>query len=175
MERLTSRQQRHSLSERSESEMFLGESTVAGDVRGRATVRHVTPYLFVTKEVIYSESVLLHGLEKSDTAWDIIATMPYFLRAIEESTGIDEQRLRQLKRVLEKEEAKERGRAASESTFKRRASGLLLEAQRIGIAAEISEEASEASLVRQLEDDFQAPTRVSVLPGRERAWSAART
>lgn len=36
----------------------------SGRGRGAATVRQVTPYLFVTKEVIYSETVLLHGLER---------------------------------------------------------------------------------------------------------------
>jgi energy-coupling factor transporter ATP-binding protein EcfA2 len=38
---------------------------IEGNARGRATLRHVTPYLFVTKEVIDSETVLLHGLEKA--------------------------------------------------------------------------------------------------------------
>jgi hypothetical protein len=61
--------------------------------------------MFVTKEVIYSESVLLHGLEKADKARDIIATMPYFLRVTDEATAMDEQRLRQLQRALDKQEA----------------------------------------------------------------------
>ena len=42
----------------------LGGEGDASAGRGRATVRHVTPYLFVTKEVIDSETVLLHGLER---------------------------------------------------------------------------------------------------------------
>lgn len=41
-----------------------GEADASGGGRGKATVRHVTPYLFVTKEVIYSETVLLHGLRR---------------------------------------------------------------------------------------------------------------
>jgi energy-coupling factor transporter ATP-binding protein EcfA2 len=45
-----------------------GEADGSGGGRGKATVRNVTPYLFVTKEVIYSETVLLHGLEKVDKA-----------------------------------------------------------------------------------------------------------
>ena len=60
------------------------EADMSNGGRGRATVRHVTPYLFVTKEVIYSETVLLHGLEKADKARDILASMPYFLRVNDE-------------------------------------------------------------------------------------------
>ena len=84
---------------------IASESDATGG-RGRATVRHVTPYLFVTKEVIYSESTLLHGLEKADKARDIVAAMPYFLRATDEASAADERRLRQLQRALEKEEAR---------------------------------------------------------------------
>ena len=75
-----------------------GEPDASGNARGRATIRHVTAYMFVTKEVIYSEAVLLHGLEKADRARDIVATMPYFLRATDEASAIDERRLRQLQR-----------------------------------------------------------------------------
>ena len=84
----------------------LGGEPDEVSARGRATVRHVTPYMFVTKEVIYSESTLLHGLEKADKARDIVAAMPYFLRVTDEASAIDERRLRHLQRALEKEEAR---------------------------------------------------------------------
>ncbi|WP_029007243.1 DUF3732 domain-containing protein [Azospirillum halopraeferens] len=129
---------------------LIGDPDTAAGGRGRATVRHVTPYLFVTKEVIYSESVLLHGLEKADKARDIVATMPYFLRVTDESSAMDERRLRQLQRALEKEEARERTRAAADSALKQRATSLLTEAHRIGIAPTPSEEDSEAELLAQL-------------------------
>jgi energy-coupling factor transporter ATP-binding protein EcfA2 len=86
----------------------VGAEADASGSRGRATVRHVTPYLFVTKEVIYSETVLLHGLEKADKARDILASMPYFLRVNDETSAMAERRLRQLQRALDKEEARER-------------------------------------------------------------------
>ena len=127
-----------------------GEPDEAGDRRGRATVRHVTPYLFVTKEVIYSESVLLHGLERADKAKDIVATMPYFLRATDEATALDERKLRRLQWALDKEETRERSRAASASALKERASALIAEAVRIGISPPISENASEADLLAHL-------------------------
>jgi hypothetical protein len=89
--------------------------------------------MFVTKEVIYSEAVLLHGLEKADKARDIVATMPYFLRATDEASGMDERRLRQLQRALDKEETRERARAVADSALKQRAISLLVEAHRIGL------------------------------------------
>jgi hypothetical protein len=122
-----------------------------GPGRGRATVRLVTPYLFVTKEVIDSESVLLHGLERADKAKDIIATLPYFLRATDEASAIDERRLRQLQHALEREEIKERSRAAAETALKERAISLLTEAHRIGISQAPSFNASEQELMNALQ------------------------
>ncbi len=127
-----------------------GQMGLGGRGSGRATVRNVTPYLFVTKEVIYSESVLLHGLENANKARDIIAAMPYFLRATDESSAAEERRLRQLQYALDKEEARERSRASAESVLKQRAMSLLAEAHRIGVAAAPSPEASEAELLAEL-------------------------
>jgi len=118
---------------------------------GRATVRHVTPYMFITKEVIDSESVLLHGLEQADKARDIVAAMPYFLRATDEANAMDERRLRQLQRALDREEAKARSRAGAESVLRQRATSLLAEAHRIGLARAPSPEASEGTLLAELQ------------------------
>lgn len=136
----------------------------AAAARGRATVRHVTPYLFVTKEVIYSESTLLHGLEKADKARDIIAAMPYFLRATDEASAIDERRLRQLQRALEKEEAKARSRAAAETALKQRATNLLTEAHRIGLAKSPSLDAPEATLLAELKTIGETPLQANTYP-----------
>jgi hypothetical protein len=139
------------------------EPDAAGE-RGRATVRHVTPYLFVTKEVIYSESTLLHGLEKVDKARDIVAAMPYFLRATDEASAIDERRLRQLQRALEKEEARARSRAATDTALKQRTTNLLAEAHRIGLAGPPSPEASEATLLAELKTVSETQIQASVYP-----------
>jgi energy-coupling factor transporter ATP-binding protein EcfA2 len=129
-----------------------GEADTSGRGRGTATVRHVTPYLFVTKEVIYSETVLLHGLEKADKARDILASMPYFLRVNDEASAVAERRLRQLQRALDKEEARERSRAAADSALKQRAVSLLAEAHRIGIAPAPSPDSGEADLLAQIKE-----------------------
>lgn len=142
---------------------LIGEADAAG-ARGRATVRHVTPYMFVTKEVIYSESTLLHGLEKADKARDIIAAMPYFLRVTDEASAMDERRLRQLQRALEKEEARARSRAAAETALKQRATSLLEEAHRIGVTAAPPADASEAALLAELTTVSKTQIEASVYP-----------
>lgn len=139
-------------------------SQAEGVDRGHATVRHVTPYLFVTKEVIYSESVLLHGLEKPNKARDIVATMPYFLGVTDEASALAERRLRQLQRVLDREEVKEKSRAIAESALKQRATSLLAEARRIGIAAETRSDASEDELLNRLRDVESAQVEVNTYP-----------
>ncbi len=141
-----------------------GEIDAAGSGRGKATVRHVTPYLFVTKEVIYSETVLLHGLEKADKARDILAAMPYFLRVNDEASAIAERRLRQLQRTLDKEEARERSRAAADSALKGRALSLLMEANRIGISPAPSSEAGEAELLTQIKAVSETQLEANIYP-----------
>ncbi|CAB3837483.1 DUF3732 domain-containing protein [Achromobacter deleyi] len=132
------------------------------DMQGRATVRHATPYLFVTKEVIYSESTLLHGLEQADKARDIVAAMPYFLRATDEASAIDERRLRVLQRTLEREEGRERTRRVAETRLKLRAASLLNDSRRLGLSDTSPSGMSEAELLQALEaigkTDIEATT-----------------
>jgi len=141
----------------------VGPPDAAGS-RGRATVRHVTPYMFVTKEVIYSESTLLHGLEKAEKARDIVAALPYFLRVTDEASAMDEQRLRQLQRALEKEEARVRSRAVAETMLKQRAISLLEEARRLELAPPPSAEASEAVLLAELKMVSDTQLQASAYP-----------
>ena len=143
---------------------LLGDPDTPAGGRGRATVRQVTPYLFVTKEVIDSESVLLHGLEKADKARDIVAAMPYFLRATDEAGAKDERRLRQLQYALDKEEARARSRAASQTALKQRAISLLTEAHRIGIATAPSGEASEEDLLAELKAVSETQLEANAYP-----------
>jgi hypothetical protein len=141
-----------------------GEADGSGGGRGKATVRNVTPYLFVTKEVIYSETVLLHGLEKVDKARDILAAMPYFLGVNDEASAMAERRLRQLQRALDIEEARELSRAAADSALKQRAVSLLAEAHRIGIAPAPSGEAGEAELLAQIKTVSETQLEANAYP-----------
>ena len=144
----------------------LGDEADPGrSVRGRATVRHATPYLFVTKEVIDSETVLLHGLERPDKAPDLIASMPYFLGAIDEASAIEERRLRQLQRNLDREETRANARAKAETALRQRAYQLLTEASRLGLASAPAETATEADLLAELGRAIDTPLAANTYPG----------
>lgn len=146
----------------------IGDLGIAEDgqpgARGRATVRHVTPYLFVTKEVIYSETVLLHGLEQAAKARDIVGSMPYFLGVQDEAGALAERRLRHLQRALEKGEARERHRAAVDTALKQRALSLLVEANRFGLTAAPSPDASEAALLAQVREVAETRLAANAYP-----------
>lgn len=138
-----------------------------GQSRGRATVRLITPYLFVTKEVIYSETVLLHGLERPDEGRDIIATMPYFLGATDNSTAVDERRLRQLQKTLEREEVRLASQARTSSSVKERALSLLKEAERLGLLVAPQAMQEEGSLISELEKVAASKIDASAYPNEQ--------
>ncbi|CAG9269731.1 DUF3732 domain-containing protein [Paraburkholderia caribensis] len=122
----------------------------------KATVRHVTPYIFVTKEVIDSESVLLHGLQDSKRANGIISTLPYFLGVSTAASLRNEQLLRQRRKELEVERTKEQARRSNDSLLKQRSRILLEEATRAGLASEVSVDADEQTLVHLLRNALSA-------------------
>lgn len=130
-----------------------GQEALAGrEPRDRATVRHITPYIFVTKEVIDSETVLLHGLDDNRKAAGIIATMPYFLGVSTEASASAERQLRQARRTLEIETDRENARRTNDSLIKQRARVLLAEAQQLGLALpapEVADDMELVALVRQ--------------------------
>lgn len=140
------------------------ENDSLGRHPGRVSIRQVTPYMFVTKEVIYSESVLLHGLEKPNHAKDIIATMPYFLRATDEASAMKERRLRRLHRELATEEARASAEAAANSALKNRALSLLTEAHRIGLTSTPQTGRTEGELLTQLKALPSAAQEVEAYP-----------
>jgi len=119
-------------------------------IRGKATVRHVTAYMFVTKDIILNESALLHGLDKADEARSITETLPYFLRVINEETVINERKLRDLQQQYDREERRQGSKRQATSELKLRATQLLTEASRSGLAEVPSSETSEQDLLHAL-------------------------
>ena len=109
-------------------------------------MRHATAYMFVPKDVIYNETALLHGLDQADEAPAIIETMPYFLRVVHEDSVLQERRLRELRKQLEREERQQRTRQAAGSEYKKHAMRLLLDASRSGLCDLPSDDASEKKL-----------------------------
>ncbi|MND99198.1 hypothetical protein D3C80_915760 [compost metagenome] len=102
--------------------------------------------MFVPKDVIYNETSLLHGLDQADEAPAIIETMPYFLGVVTEDNVLQERRLRDLRRKLEREERQLRTRLAAGSDYKKHAVRLLLDAHRSGLCDIPPDEASESEL-----------------------------
>jgi hypothetical protein len=113
----------------------------------RPSIRQFTPYVFITKEVIDSETVLLHGLDDNRKAPPIVSTMPYFLGVVTGSTAAAERRLRQARRALEIDTAREEARVAKDSVLKQRSRVLLGEAQQLGLVERTPEGADEAFLI----------------------------
>lgn len=113
----------------------------------RPSIRQLTPYVFITKEVIDSETVLLHGLDDNRKAPAIVSAMPYFLGVVTGSTAAAERRLRQARRALEIDTAREEARVAKDSLLKQRARVLLGEAQQLGLVERPPEDADEVLLI----------------------------
>jgi hypothetical protein len=116
----------------------------------RPSIRQFTPYVFITKEVIDSETVLLHGLDDNRKAPPIVSTMPYFLGVVTGSTAAAERRLRQARRALEIDTAREEARVAKDSVLKQRSRVLLGEAQQLGLVERTPEGADEAFLIEMV-------------------------
>jgi hypothetical protein len=119
----------------------------------------------VTKEVIDSETVLLHGLDDNRKAGRIISTMPYFLGAVTESTIAAERRLRQARKALEIDIARDDARRSKDTLFKQRARVLLGEAQQLGLVPPFDVTGDEAELLAQLRATLSRDLQSPQLPG----------
>jgi hypothetical protein len=133
----------------------------------RPSIRQFTPYMFITKEVIDSETVLLHGLDDNRKAPPIISTMPYFLGVVTGSTVAAERRLRQARRALEIDIAREEARVAKDSVLKLRSRVLLGEAQQLGLAERAPEGADEALLLNLVREAASPTSRPLQYPGAD--------
>lgn len=134
----------------------------------RPSVRQFTPYVFVTKEVIDSETVLLHGLDDNRKAPLIISTLPYFLGVVTESTAAAERRLRQARRALEIDLSREEARRTKDSLIKQRSRVLLSEAQQLGLVeAPPPDSADEALLLDMLRRALSPSARVLHYPSAD--------
>lgn len=68
------------------------------------SIRQLTPYLFLDKEVIDSKKNLLHGLDDPNSAKYIVSSLPYFLNAIDIEELQALKKLKGLKKGIESEE-----------------------------------------------------------------------
>ncbi|MCR9256695.1 MAG: DUF3732 domain-containing protein [Alphaproteobacteria bacterium] len=117
---------------------------------GRATVRHVTPYLFLSGDVIVSKTTLLHDLNRADKARDIRATLPYFLGAVDQESVLAERRLRRLEAALKRLQHEANARERSQSRLTERSMALLSQAAEVGLVAPPSSTAPDQVLLEEL-------------------------
>ncbi|TPL64662.1 DUF3732 domain-containing protein [Mesorhizobium sp. B2-4-1] len=119
--------------------------------KGRATIRDVPPYIFLSGDVIISRTTLLHDLNRPEKAKDIKATIPYFLGAIDQESVLAARTLRQLEAALARIEREAKAQERSQSLLTQRSMALLTQAQSVGLLAELpSTDASDQSLLKQL-------------------------
>jgi hypothetical protein len=99
----------------------------------RISLRQATAFMFASKGVIDSDRVLLHGLDVAKSASHIIASLPYFLGAIDASTLQAQFRIRGLQRGIETEEKRRLQHQKDDDNFDSVSSALLFEARACGM------------------------------------------
>lgn len=114
---------------------------------GKATIRHITPYLYLTSDVIISKSKLLHDFDDPDKVRDLKATMPYFLQAVDQETVLIQRRLRRLEAAYGRLERQSKSQQKSRSMVTERALALLTQASGVGLADAPQPEATEPELL----------------------------
>ncbi len=118
--------------------------------KGRATVRDITPYVFLSADVIISRSNLLHDMNRVEKARDIKATMPFFLGATDQESILAERRLRQLQVGLDRLERDAKLKERSKGKTAERSMALLSQAADIGLAEAPTPDATDQALFSQL-------------------------
>lgn len=149
----------------SEAKRFIERSFGIADVEdadtdekytvGRATIRHVTPYLFLMSDVIISSETTLHDLNNPDKAKDIRATMPYFLGAVNQDTALAQRRLRKLENDLRRLERQAKGQAKARSLVTDRAQALIAQATNLGMSRSDATEMAEEEMLGVLREISQ--------------------
>lgn len=126
-------------------------NTSTNSQKGRATVRDITPYLFLSGDVIISKTTLLHDMNRPEKARDIKATLPFFLGAVDQESVLAERKLRQLEAALERLEREAKFRERSRSRMTERSMALLSQAATVGLSLVPASDASDQLLLAQLQ------------------------
>ncbi|MHA6689304.1 DUF3732 domain-containing protein [Devosia sp. A449] len=139
-----------------------------GSQKGRATVRDIPPYLFLSGDVIVSKSTLLHDLNRPEKARDIKATIPYFLGAVSQESVLAARKLRQLEAALERYQREQSAMLSARSRTTERSLALLSQAASLGLASTPSSVDDDGSLLLQLRavTEFSARDVVDNADGR---------
>jgi energy-coupling factor transporter ATP-binding protein EcfA2 len=115
------------------SDANLQSSSVKDDKASRISLRQTTAFMFASKGVIDSERVLFHGLDVTTSASHIIASLPYFLGAIDARTLQARIQIRGLQKGIETEEKRRLQHQKDDENFDSVSAALLEEAQACGM------------------------------------------
>ncbi|MCI5130112.1 MAG: hypothetical protein D3904_01015 [Candidatus Electrothrix sp. EH2] len=97
------------------------------------SVRQLVPYIFLSKNVIDSETILLHGLDDQHVAKNIMGAMPFFLGILDEEELAIEKRIKQLQKAISAEERKKQKIEKDKKDLINTCQGLIHEAMQVGI------------------------------------------
>lgn len=92
--------------------------------------------------------------------------MPYFLRATDEASALNERRLRHLQRTMDLEQRRARARATAASAFRDRAFSLLCEAERLEMIEPVAADTSDTGLLEVLKSLSQDAVKAKVVTER---------
>ncbi len=128
---------------REQARLFLAQRFGIGEVyqetqhetedKTRISIRQIVPYIYLSKGVIDSETVLLHGLDDVNAARNIIGAMPFFLGVVNEEDMAIEKRIKQLEKAIDYEEKNRQGFKDKQEDLIQECQYLIKEASQVGI------------------------------------------
>jgi hypothetical protein len=126
------------------------------------TVRHSTPYIFVSKNVIDSDTVLFHGYDDRRKYDSFASSLPFFLGAIGEETIATERRLRGLRKSYEYALARTKQQNSDAEIKIEKAKALAAELVQIGAMPSSDLESDGARIVTLLREVASVTTPVVI-------------
>ncbi|WP_207428964.1 hypothetical protein [Pedobacter sp. SYSU D00535] len=99
----------------------------------KISIRQITPFMYLDKNVIISDTTLMYGLNDSNASKRIIDSLPYFLGAIDLDELDAMNRLRGLKKGVENEERKKTLFEQHQVELLEKCRSLFAEASQVGL------------------------------------------
>lgn len=99
----------------------------------KISIRQIVPYMYLDKNIIISDKVLMYGLDDANASKRIIDSLPYFLGAIDLDELEAMKRLRGLKKGVENEEKKKMLFEQHQESLLEKCRSLLAEAAQVGL------------------------------------------
>jgi len=132
------------------------------NVASKISVRHITPYIFLDKEVIDSKRTLMHGLDDRFSSKDIIESLPYFLGAIDAAELEAMRKMIGLSKGIENEEKKKTQFETHQNGILEKCRSLLTEASQFGLMSTDNFPESKEGMIDLLTTISKQEPRISV-------------